>query len=400
MPPSLSSETRAGHRCDTIDALRGAALFGILLVNIQGFAWGVSAPSMGLLFQGSPYCDIETVYFTTLFLEHKIYPLFCFCFGYGFAIMAMRWRAGGLNACAVHQRLTRRLNFMLMLGLAHGFLVWYGDILARYAIAGYFMRSYASLGPRRLLRSMRLWASLTVGFGASLVLISWLFSDTPVPSDAIERMLAHAHAYSDGSYLDALRARASDYLAVLASWLFLIPQAVLLFLAGAFVARMRWLQDPARHRKPWLRILVWSFCLGVAPSIVAAKFAVASSFDPQTIASGIETAALIAVPLLGPAYVAAFALLASCRPGKVIVRWFAPLGRMALTNYLLQSLAMSILLTGYGFGFAKIGQFALAMMAVGIFAGQMTFSHWYLRYSAQGPMEAIWRRYCYQRQHV
>ncbi|MFM7295021.1 MAG: DUF418 domain-containing protein [Burkholderiales bacterium] len=74
----------------------------------------------------------------------------------------------------------------------------------------------------------------------------------------------------------------------------------------------------------------------------------------------------------------------------------ASIGRMALTNYLLQSLAMSVLLMGYGFGLANVGQFNLAIMAVGVFVGQTALSQWYLRNHAQGPMEAMWRRYTYK----
>jgi uncharacterized protein len=93
------------------------------------------------------------------------------------------------------------------------------------------------------------------------------------------------------------------------------------------------------------------------------------------------------------AYVAAFALLAPLTIGKILVRLLAPLGRMALSNYLLQTFAMSVLLMGYGFGLANAGQFAIALMAIGVFVAQAAFSHWYLRHHAQGQMERLWRRY-------
>lgn len=393
MPTVGGSPTQ---RHNLIDALRGIALLGILLVNIQSFSWRVGAPTMGLLYAESPTRDVATVYFTTLLLEYKVYPLFCFCFGYGFAIMAKRGRASGVNAEALRRRITRRLNFMLLLGLVHGFLIWWGDILARYALAGYMMRRYARLSPRRLLRPMRHWATVTLGFTAILCLVSWLSGNLPTDSEAMATMLSHAHAYSTGSYRDTVPARVADYLAILALWVLLIPQAILLFLLGAFVSRMGWLRDPAQHRAKWLGVFLWSFGLGVLPSLVAAKHAVAWSVNPQLVASGTESVALNVLPLMAPAYVAAFALLASLTVGKWVVRLLTPIGRMALTNYLLQSVAMSILLTGYGFGLANAGQFALAVMAMGIFLGQAAFSRCYMRHHTHGPVESLWRRYTYQ----
>ncbi|MFN8755288.1 MAG: DUF418 domain-containing protein [Burkholderiales bacterium] len=385
--------TAPDERHELIDALRGFALLGILLVNIQSFTWGVGAPTMGLLYPESPVRDIATVYLTTLLLEFKVYPVFCICFGYGFAIMAKRWRASGLDASAVKRRMARRLNFMLLLGLAHGFIVWFGDILARYAIAGYIMARYADFGPRRLLSKIRSWGIITVVVTGFFAVVSWLAGYAPPDNEAIAEMLAHARAYSAGSYLDTISPRVKDYAVVLFTWVFLVPQAVLLFLLGAFVARMGWLRDPARHREKWLRVLVWSFALGVVPSIVAANHLVEWSTNPLLVVTGVESIAINLVPVMALAYVAAFALLAPLTIGKILVRLLAPLGRMALTNYLLQTLAMSVLLMGYGFGLANAGQFAIALMAIGVFVAQAAFSHWYLRHHAQGPMERLWRRY-------
>jgi uncharacterized protein len=129
MPPN--------ERENIIDALRGFALFGILIVNIQSFAWGVGAPTMGMLWEDATWLDEATIWLTAFIFEYKIYPLFCFCFGYGFAVMAKRWRYAGLNAIQVKARFNRRLNFMLVLGLFHGIVIWFGDILARYALAAH-----------------------------------------------------------------------------------------------------------------------------------------------------------------------------------------------------------------------------------------------------------------------
>ena len=97
-------------RAPLIDALRGFALFGILVVNIQSVVWGLSGPSLGTLAADSALTDVASVFFTALLAEYKFYPLFCFCFGYGFAVLARRWRARGED---MRVRFSRRLNFML-----------------------------------------------------------------------------------------------------------------------------------------------------------------------------------------------------------------------------------------------------------------------------------------------
>jgi len=220
-----SNPASVGEREDVIDALRGAALLGILLVNIQSFAWGVSAPSMGVLWDDATVLDSLTIYLTSLFLEYKIYPIFCFCFGYGFAIMAKRWRLASIGDDAVvKQRYQRRLNFMLVLGLSHGSLIWFGDILARYALAGHFLVTYIGKGPRILLRGIKRWGSITVIFTVTGGLLSALSSPPASLTDGeVDEIMKVFDVYARGDYLSTMLPRLYDYMWVLASWLLLFP---------------------------------------------------------------------------------------------------------------------------------------------------------------------------------
>jgi uncharacterized protein len=396
LQPSLQHQLKS-EREHLIDALRGFALFGILVVNIQSFAWGVGAPTMGVLWESSTWRDEWTIWLTSFIFEFKIYPVFCFCFGYGFAVMAKKWRHAGLDVQAVRLRFTRRINFMLCLGLFHGFFIWFGDILARYALTAYLLDKHIGKGPRQLLKPLRFWGVATIVVLFISILLNSLFA-TKLEQDypqTVTSIIDAFYVYADGDYVDTITARFGDYGLVLFSWLFLFPQAVFLFISGAIVAQLGWLKSPLKHRAKWQRILVVSLVIGVPFAIIMANHSLAASHDPSVLPTTIVDIAMSFSLLLTPAYIAAFALTYTTAFGNIIVSLLAPMGRMALTNYLLQSMLMFALLLGAGLGLADVGQFTIALIAIGIYATQLAASHLYLQFFSVGPMESLWRRYTY-----
>jgi uncharacterized protein len=392
---SNEASNEATSRHYLIDALRGFALFGILVVNIQSFVWGVSAPTLAPLDATSTIADHHTVWWTAFLLEYKIYPIFCFCFGYGFMLMTSRWAAEGSD---VNQRFQRRLQFMFFLGLFHGFVIWFGDILARYAMAGWFLRNHVNKTPAELWRITIKWLIAACILAISLALANALADSLlgETAADMAARDVSRIHEiYVYGSYIDTVVERASDFLWVLFSWLFLLPSAIVLFMLGAIVSQLGWLRDPAAH-KPWLWRIFWiSLAVGLPISWLQAESAVASSLAGAPEASAFDSLILNLAPLLAPAYVAAFALFATTAIGRRLLRLLEAPGKMALTNYLTQSLLMTALLSGVGLSLGDRGQWFIFILACAIFAGQILFSHVYLRFRTQGPMEALWRAYTY-----
>lgn len=393
-----------------IDALRGLALFGILLVNIQSYCWGVGGPTLGILTERNSLADQLTVLATAFLLEFKIYPLFCFCFGYGFAVMARRWawRDGHPSGVDVETRFRRRLGFMLWMGLAHGLFIWFGDILARYAMAAWFMAPHMRARPRRLVRLLRMWSIALIATTVLSVLMVVVMG-TPEPGVDQEALIdgVIANSFETYVYADAmpqLAQRMGDYLTILFGWLFLFPQAVVLFLLGALVCQLGWLRNPARHLARWRAIGFWSLIAGLPLAALFAHHAWRLANTPTLAPTAWEVIVLSAAPVLSPAYVAALALSAASHTGKWLVHVFAPAGRMALTNYLTQSVAMAFMMStapfglvdGSGLGLAESGQFVIALSACALFAAQLVFSHWWLRHHTQGPMEALWRRHTYR----
>ena len=385
-------------REDLIDALRGLALFGILAVNIQSFVWGIGAPSMGVFSESSGLADKLTVFFTALLLEYKFYPIFCFCFGYGFAMQTRRWAVLGVD---VRERFTRRMNFMLFMGVLHGVFLWFGDILARYALAGLILRRHVRKGPRALLTAIIFWLAITVVAGIGLSLVSGIdpesFSAAAGQSEQAQRDGEHVfEIYTEAGYMDATIQRAEDFFTVTLMYVFVLPQVMLLFLLGALAAQLKLLRYPSRFRAFWRRVFWFGVVVGLPINIAFAWTQVSASSDAWTQPSVWQAVLSLFAPLLAAAYVAAFALAYDTSLGTALRRCLVPAGRVALTLYVLQSLLMMMLLNGFGLGLgATLGQFELFVIAVAVYACLLAVAHVMQRFAIPAPLEKIWRRYTY-----
>ena len=392
----------SSSRAQLIDALRGFALFGILVVNIQSVVWGLSGPSLGTLAADSALTDVASVFFTALLAEYKFYPLFCFCFGYGFAVLARRWRARGED---MRVRFSRRLNFMLLLGVLHGSFIWFGDILSRYAVTGYILRRHLGKGPRALLRAARFWAIVAVALLAVIgALLALSGTDAADSNSGLERARDEAvvtakidatlDIYLYGSYAEIARQRITDYLEIFAYTPFIAPQIMLMFLLGAVCAQLGLLARPARYRQFWRRVLIVALCVGVPANIFYAFNALTRAQHPGMASDTTQIVLQFLIPILAFAYIAALALIAPTALGVRLLAALAPAGKLALSNYLLQSVVMTTLLYSYGLALgATLNQFGLFITACIIYACQLLLSYWYLRHFAQGPMEKLWRKF-------
>jgi uncharacterized protein len=406
------AQAAAAPREALIDTLRGLALFGILLVNIQAYTWGVTGPTLGVITELSTVADKATVLATALVLEYKVYPIFCFCFGYGFATMARRWawQAGQPSGVDREDRFRRRMRFLLWAGTVHGVFIWFGDVLSRYALAAWFIAPHIGARPKTIIKQLRFWAMVLVGVTAFSAVAAWIIGspdpDTDNAAAARELMDAAFETYVYGGLWAQCKARLSDYLIVMFSWLFVFPQAVLLFLLGALVCQLGWLRHPQRFLHRWKAVARWSGVIGI-PLALAFTWHAWHFANHSTEAPGVwAVLVLTAAPTLSAAYVAVLAINAHTPLGNTLARIFAPAGRMALTNYLAQSVLMGFVMSAapfgvpqewrLGLGVAERGQFVIALAACGIFAMQLVFSHYWMSRHAQGPMEMLWRRYTYR----
>jgi uncharacterized protein len=378
--PVAAAPVNPGERIDAIDVLRGIALFGVLAINVVN-EFRVSifeeflpvASTTGTL-------DRAVQTFLTMAVELKAMALFSLLFGIGMAIQFERLapdpRRGRL--------LARRLVILLVIGVAHLFLIWNGDILTEYSLAG-FIALPLLWGPRWLLAAA---ASL---FLALYLVMPLLPPVVPWPTTAwIRDHVAEARqVYGTGGFLEILSFRIRETASILPLHVFILPRTIALFLFGMLV----WRTDVIRHR----RILVGAATIGI---VVGAALTVASEQPallglplPERIGFSLDRLATL---LLAIGYAAAILGFVSTRPGTTMLAWAAPLGRMAFTNYLAQSVIFGWIFYGYGLGlFGRLDIVTALAIGVCVYVAQVMISTQWLRYYRFGPIEWLWRSLMY-----
>ncbi|MCI0625222.1 MAG: DUF418 domain-containing protein [Acidobacteria bacterium] len=392
VPEPVSSE----ERFPLIDSLRGFALWGILVINIKGFsgfAYSLDAfPDWAARFG----VGATTVEFLTRFLvDGKFYSIFSFLFGLGFSIQLARGE-GKPDWLHVYGR---RLRILFLIGTIHAFLLWSGDILWLYALLGFALMPFRNLQPHAILAcAVALLLTPIPFFAVCYFIAPGLNTDNLIPN-AID-LPTWMQLIATASYPAALGLNLEDLLFSI-KWRFFTGRffAVLgLFLLGLWAGRLRILHEPERHRKLLQRVLWVALAVGLAGSFVTA---VTPSTLPVLTAQGIYRAATYAfgVHILGLAYIAAFALLWQRPGGQRILSSFVPMGRMALTNYLMQTILGVTIYYGYGFGWFGRMPILVTMLVVAplILLAQMAVSAWWLHRFRFGPAEWIWRQVTYRR---
>jgi uncharacterized protein len=343
------------------------------------------------------------------FVSTKFMSIFAFLFGLGAALQFRSIHAAlAATLPAQHDVIKaaqavyrRRLWFLLVVGLAHGFLLYYGDILAFYAACGFILVYYLPQRPARLVRAAAWWWTAAV----AVTVLATLLSETVRRESAVDgdptsvpiETLRAFSTYTTAGYFEQLVARASDYSGVLLSMaLTSIPQVVGLFLLGLLAGRFGWLAHPQRHPRVW-QAATW---IGLA-ALPFAAYGEWLNFETIAHHPGDPGTVGYLLQFFGSAvacvYVAMLVRMSRSPPVAALIRWIAPAGRMPLTNYLAQSLVMGALLSGWGFGFgAELNRFELALLALAIVAVQWPLSRWWIQRFGTGPMEGWWARATYR----
>ena len=396
------------NHSQTVDTLRGFALLGIFVVNIQSYVWGMGAPMLGMIDAASSMWDKATLVFIATIFEYKTYPIFCFCFGYGFAVLARKWRILGVNSDYLF---SRRLSFMLVLGLLHGVFIWFGDILARYAIAGFVLKRGIRFGPRANWKRFKFWLAIHIGTSVILLTIAALFSfvdaitlsaQVSAEDPRIAMQLA-SEVYKTGGYWAQTTARIGDFLYVLSSVFFLIPALLCLFLLGTLAAQCRLLTlaHLPRYRTFWRNVALTAFAIGAPLSLAYGYLQLQAAERDNAVTTTVISLLGEFGPVLATGYIAAIALMSrpTDQPATWFYRLFAPAGRMALTIYISQSILMMIFLNGF---FPTItypyrdSQLGLLGLSLACYTGLLAIAHVFARHNLQGPLEILWRRHTNQ----
>jgi uncharacterized protein len=278
----------------------------------------------------------------------------------------------------------------------HGTLIWAGDILTLYSIAGFLILRLAGARLKTVYSNLWNWCLVWLLLMALHVTV-WLSAHqadggrSQVMSLIETTYEAHA-IYTEGAVFDLFFQRLGDYANV--RLLLLLPHILVLFLLGIMSVRLGWLTSPWRHTTLWRRVRVIGYGIGVPANLLWASMALAEASTPLSIPLYKMMTAYVLLPiggsLLAAAYVASV-MLASRNAIHAMEPWLAPMGRMALTNYIAQSVLCVSLLQGVGLGLgAAVSPAVLLLIAAIIMLVQMVVSRWWLARHPQGLIESLY----------
>jgi len=404
------------QRIESLDVARGFALLGIFLVNVEYFA----RPFGAVLELGTPderglsmalWWVVETL------CEGKFYPLFSLLFGIGLALQRDRVAASGGSFARL---MTRRLGSLAMVGLVHGLLLWYGDILFAYSLVGLLVCLVLGASARFLLASGALALTLAVAFaafagaaegaappprelqhveidGAPLeVLWQQLRSSDPRGPVDPYWQAAETVAYREGPWLQAQGFRALSFALLVLSMAAGGGLPVLaMFLLGAAMVRL----DLLGARRAWLgRLGALGLAAGLPLAVLATQVGgpgTGAAAEAAEAACDTVAGAALAIGYLGIADLLASAARRLSAVGAA-VGMLASAGRMALTNYLLQTVVATAVT--YHWGLARFGTLERPErvgLVLAVFAVQLVLSRLWLSRLRFGPLEWAWRSFTY-----
>ena len=393
------------ERIEVLDILRGFAILGILFVNMAFF----SSPFYLLvtdvkLWTGG--ADRLAVWLIRFFAEGKFYSLFSFLFGLGFVLQMRRAESRGARFAPFYRR---RLFVLLLIGLAHAFLLWPGDILAVYAVIGFLLLLFRA----RSQKTVVVWAiiSLLILIVITAVGVGFIELSRSIPEAAaqIDKAFAETVAryeslieqslrvYSQGSFREIMAQRAQDTGFMYLILVFWGPNILAMFLIGLYVGRRKLLQNVTAHLPLIRKVMWWGLGLGLVCNLIFVVARESSNPVVPSLTTLVYTVFFaIGAPALCFFYVSAIILLVQREVWRKRLAPLAAVGRMALSNYLFQSLICTTIFYSYGLGlYGKVGPAVGMVLTVVIFIIQVALSGWWLRRFKFGPFEWFWRSLTY-----
>jgi len=410
----------AAERYLSLDTLRGVAVLGILVMNVYAFAMPLAAYYDPTIMGGTDALNMGTWFFTHVFFDQKFMSIFAMLYGAGLVMMMNRAESRGVPFAPVF---FRRSAWLMLLGLLHGYFIWFGDILFHYALMGMVVFLARRVRAHRLITiaCLMLPVTLLINYGSSFYL-----EELQADVAAIERQQAaggtldeeqqqtletwrelrpvfaptdddigeEVSAYQ-GSYVDALTHRAPfvAFMQVNGTLVFILWRVGGLMLLGMALMKLGVLSGE-RSPRFYRRLMLIGYGTGLPLTVLSAVILETHGFDP------LFTARYGGIPnYFGSILVVgAIVLIVKSDAWEAMVERFAAVGRMALSNYLLHSLVMTSVFYGYGLGLyagiPRIGQQALAALLIGL---QLLVSPWWLRQFRFGPAEWLWRSLTYRR---
>ena len=419
---SSLSPTTSTERIQVIDIIRGFALLGILIVNLYSF----SHPIEESLFSFDPKMSVldQTTTWCILFLaEGKFYPIFSILFGLGLTLQMRRFTIKDQSFILFY---CRRLILLLIVGLFHAYFIWVGDILTLYAVLGLLLIFYRQAQPRTLLIWVGIWLAISLFIYLFLIFSfrnesiqveqfiideqelinaeqAIVNSDIPIIEPAASEITILEpiyQIYAQGNFTEITAQRAREIHSRVI-WVDIIgaPEILALFLIGIYFGQRQLFQKLDDNLAFLRQLFWWGLGLGITGNFIYATWSITlEQYEPFPLALVVLIAQSVGSLALSLCYIATLILLARQPYWQLFLRWLSPVGQMALTNYLTQSLICTFIFYGYGLGlFGQFGITGGVVLALLIYFIQVILSTWWMRRFYFGPMEWLWRSGSYMK---
>lgn len=377
-----------------LDSLRGLAILGILICNIPlAFEPESVAESVPFWLHGQAPASLAVWWITQVFFQQKFYTLFGLLFGA--SVLLIGGEGGDRSRTTM---IIKRLLALLVIGLVHGLVIWQGDVLWTYAAVGLLALLVRSWPARRLLTAGILLHLAINGWSLWRLLSRAPRFDQPLPADLkarITKEVTTETARFSGDIVTSLSQNAHDYWEFVTRslhWPPIWPLIVLaLMLMGMGLFKSGWLKgeaSPVAHKA--LAAIGLSTLVLVA---VVLSLYLAIPSRPMMLGALGRWMQSVTAPVVSLGYLALLAMAANAKVWRAMPAALAPVGQMAFTNYLMQSVIMTALSYG-GRGpalYGKLDRPALAAIVVAIWVAQILWSRWWLQRFTMGPLEWVWR---------
>ena len=391
--------TRPSERIIALDALRGFAILGILIMNIQSFSMIFAAYQNPAAYGDLTGLNKAVWIFSHVFFDLKFMAMFAMMFGAGIILITQSAERKGVSPAKLHYR---RNFWLLLFGIVHAYLLWVGDILTVYALCGFIVYIFRKRSPRTLIiigvilfmipSAIQIAGQASMAFAPAEAVAEMTNSWLPSAAKVTEEIVAY-----QGSWLDQMSLRVPQALEMHTFILFIYMgwRIVGLMLFGMALFKLGIL-TAERSKQFYSRMMAAGFLIGFPLVIYGVVQNFANNWDgtySMFAGSQFNYWGSLFVSL---GYIGMVMLIAKSEWMPKVVNRFAAVGRMALTNYFLQTIICTTIFYGHGFGFfGQVERTTQFLIVLAIWAFQLIVSPIWLNHYRFGPFEWLWRSLTY-----